>query len=102
LLGWIIVGVAGRRGLDPVAGAQVMPGRIAGKGEVARGVGRPKKPGGEGKHVRLNPDLVAKARIIALRRGYSVGDYLSRLLETPVNRDYQRVLKELTEENRTE
>jgi hypothetical protein len=75
---------------------------LAGRREVAKSVGRPKKPGGEGKHVRLNPDLVAKAKIVALRRGSQVGDYLSGLLDTPVNRDYQRVLKELVDECRSE
>jgi hypothetical protein len=45
---------------------------------------------------------VAKARIAALRRGTQVGEYLSGLLDTPVNRDYQRVLRELADEGRSE
>jgi hypothetical protein len=63
-----------------------------------RGRGRPKKPGGEGKHVRLDPDLVARARIVAMRRGVPIGEYLSGLLESLVDRDYQRVLRELDSE----
>lgn len=65
---------------------------------VAKKAGRPKKPSGEGKAVRLDPDLYGKARIIALRRGFQIGEYLGGLLEGPVERDYQRILKDLAEE----
>jgi hypothetical protein len=65
---------------------------------VAKRAGRPGKPSGEGKAVRLDPDLYAKARIIALRRGVQIGEYLGGLLRPSVDRDYQRVLRELTEE----
>jgi hypothetical protein len=77
-----------------------MTATLSGGRNVAktRGRGRPKKPGGEGKHVRLNAELVAKARIVALRQGSQIGEYLSELLDGPVNRDYQRVLRELKAE----
>ncbi len=65
---------------------------------MAKKPGRPKKASGEGKAVRLNPDLLSKARIVAMRRGSQIGDYLGSLLEASVSRDYQRVLKELSEE----
>lgn len=56
------------------------------KAQSVRGVGRP---------VRLDPDLVAKADMIATRRGIKVGPYLSGLLEATVNRDYIALLREL-------
>ena len=61
--------------------------------------GRPKKAG-EGKLVRINPELFAKARIIAMRRGSQLGEYIGSLIDAPVNRDYQRVLKELADESK--
>ncbi len=59
--------------------------------------GRPKKSG-EGRLVRINPELFNKARIIAMRRGSQLGEYIGSLIEGPVNRDYQKVLKELSSE----
>jgi hypothetical protein len=35
-----------------------------------------------------------------MRRGLSIGEYLSGLLDSLVNRDYQPVLKELASEER--
>lgn len=75
-----------------------MAGTMAGGGVVAKKVGNPGKPEGEGRPVRLHPELVNKARIIAMRRGARIGEYMSSLLEGPINRDYQKVLKELAEE----
>ena len=45
--------------------------------------GRPKAPAirGDGKQVRLDPDVVAKAKMIATRKNLEVGPYLSSLLE---------------------
>jgi hypothetical protein len=60
--------------------------------------GRPRKPKGEGKAVRLDPDIYGKARVIAMRRGFQISEYLASLLAGPVDRDYQRVLRELSEE----
>jgi hypothetical protein len=71
----------------------------AGGGTVAKKkVGNPGKPEGEGRPVRIKPELLNKARIIAMRRGSHIGDYLGTLLERPINRDYQKVLKELASE----
>ena len=66
---------------------------------VAKKRGRPKsdKVRGIGVAVRIDPDLVGKARVVAGRRNLDVGPYLSQLLEGPVNRDYLAVLKELSE-----
>ncbi len=60
--------------------------------------GRPKSqnPRGEGRQVRLDPDLVAKAETVATRRGMKVGPYLSELFESTVNREYAALLRELS------
>jgi hypothetical protein len=60
-------------------------------------VGRPKSQHvrGEGKPVRIDPNLVGKAKLIASRRNLELGPYLSKLLEAPINRDYAAVLREL-------
>jgi hypothetical protein len=62
--------------------------------------GRPKAPGGEGRPVRIDPELFNKARIVAMRRGSQIGEYLGSLIEGPIKRDYQRVLKELDTESK--
>jgi hypothetical protein len=45
----------------------------------------------------MDPDIVAKADIVAKRRGMDAGPYLSELVESMVNRDYAAVLRELAE-----
>jgi hypothetical protein len=62
--------------------------------------GRPKGENnrGEGKPVRIDPDIYGKARVIAMRRNLKIGDYISGLLGGPIDRDYGRVLGELSEE----
>jgi hypothetical protein len=62
--------------------------------------GRPKGENnrGEGKPVRIDPDVYGKARVVAMRRNLKLGVYLSDLLSGPVDRDYSRVLGELSEE----
>lgn len=59
------------------------------KGENNRGVGKP---------VRLDPAIVTKAKIVAMRQNIEVGRYLSDLLNASVSKDYIRVLKEMSEE----
>ena len=63
--------------------------------------GRPKGANnrGEGKPVRIDPDIYGKARVVALRRNLKLGVYLSDLLSGPVDRDFSRVLGELSEEH---
>ncbi len=56
------------------------------KAESVRGIGKP---------VRLDPDLYAKADVVARRRGVKLGPWLSEVLEPVVNREYASVLKEL-------
>jgi hypothetical protein len=67
---------------------------------VAKKRGRPKseRPRGEGKAVRLDPDVVGMARTVVMRRNLELGPYLSELLKGAVRRDYVVVLKELSKE----
>lgn len=58
-------------------------------------MGRPPKPQGEGKTVRLDPSLVAKARAVANDRGQTIGDYFLDISLATVNRDYAAMLREL-------
>jgi hypothetical protein len=63
-----------------------------------RKAGRPKSQNPKiGRQVRLDPDLVAKAEVVATRRGLDVGPFLTHLMEGPVNREYAAVLRELNE-----
>jgi hypothetical protein len=64
-----------------------------------RKAGRPKSPNprGEGRPVRLDPDLYAKADVITRRRGVKLGPWISELLEPVINREYAIVLRELSE-----
>lgn len=60
-----------------------------------KGSGRPAKPSGEGKAVRLDPGLASMARAVATSRGMSTGDYLAGFIEHPVKRDYKALLDSL-------
>jgi hypothetical protein len=65
---------------------------------VARKRGRPGKPSGVGRLVRLDPAIVAMAKVLATTEGIGVGDYLSGLLRSPVAREYAKVMKRLEQE----
>jgi hypothetical protein len=52
---------------------------------------------GEGIPVRIDPDIVGKAKVVVFRRNLELGPYLSGILQSMVDRDYHAVLKELTE-----
>lgn len=60
--------------------------------------GRPPKPSGEGKMVRLDPKLVAMARIVASDRGMSMGDYLGGIALDTVRRDYLATMRKVEKE----
>jgi len=62
---------------------------------MAKKVGRPSKPSGSGRPVRLDADVVSMARRIADFQGVPLSDYLSALLRPGVMRDYQAMLKKL-------
>ena len=48
--------------------------------------------------VRLNPKLVAMARIVAADRGVSMGDYLGPMVLDAVRRDYLATMKKIEKE----
>ena len=67
---------------------------LAEKTAMARKAGRPKKPGGEGTPIRIEPDLAAKARIVALRRHLPTSDYVSEIIRARVLKDFAKVMAE--------
>ena len=64
---------------------------------MAKKVGRPGKPSGPGRPVRVADDVVSMARRNADFQGVPLSDYLSDLLRPGVMRDYQAMLKKLGE-----
>jgi len=48
--------------------------------------------------VKLDQDVLDKARVITARRKVSMADYLSDLLRPLVNRDYSKMAKEISSE----
>jgi len=64
---------------------------------MAKTKGRPKKPSGEGIQVRLDADLVRKARYLVMKRGGTVNDYFAAILRPVVERDVKKAEKEFFE-----
>ncbi len=58
-----------------------------------KGPGRPRKADGLSVQVRIVRSIAKKARVVADDRGVDLVDYLSGLLESPVDRDYRQFLK---------
>ena len=58
---------------------------------------RTRKPARDDKAVKISRDLAVKAKVIAETRGVSVAEYLSDLLRPPVERDFPRAMKQLSE-----
>jgi hypothetical protein len=54
-----------------------------------------KKPRGVGLMVRMDPDVVRMARVIAPTKGMAIGDYLSGLCRPGVSRDYVKEIERL-------
>jgi hypothetical protein len=50
---------------------------------------------GAGIPVRIDPDIVGKAKVVAFRRNLELGPYLSGILDPAVDKDYRAVLREL-------
>jgi hypothetical protein len=57
-----------------------------------------KKARGVGLHVRIDPDLVRMAKVIAPAEGRALGDYLSDIIRPVVSREYAKVMKRLEQE----
>lgn len=49
--------------------------------------------------VKIAAAIVRKARVIAAYRNITIAEYLSALLEKPVERDYRAFFKELRDED---
>ncbi len=60
-----------------------------------KGMGRPPKPEGPGKMVRIDPGYAAKARAVATDRGITIGEYLLRIAADVIDRDYLDLLRGL-------
>ncbi len=57
---------------------------------MARSKGRPKKPGGEGVPVRIDSDIIAKARYLAAEDDVPLSEYLSLLMRPVVEREFKK------------
>jgi hypothetical protein len=67
-----------------------------------RRVGRPNKPGGEGKPLRVDADLATMGRAYAQYRGLGLGEYVSAILRPQITRDYARMMNELAKQGASE
>jgi hypothetical protein len=65
---------------------------------MAKAKGRPKKPGGEGAVVRIDADLVTKAKYLAALRGIPASDFLSEILRPALDREMRKAGRDLLEE----
>lgn len=62
---------------------------------MAKAKGRPAQPNGAGAQVRIDPEIVRKAKFVASERRISMAEYLGGLLRDAVARDYTRHAREL-------
>lgn len=62
---------------------------------MAKVKGRPRKPGGEGTPVRIDPDLVTKARYLAALKGVPMSDLISEMLRPIIDREFRKAGREL-------
>jgi hypothetical protein len=70
---------------------------IAERSTMAKKQGRPKKPSGEGMQVRIDAQIGRRAKVVASESGVSLADYLSGILRDRVEKDYRKVVKDLSE-----
>jgi hypothetical protein len=61
---------------------------------MAKKAGRPKS-GRNDVSVKVDRALVGKARLIATHRGISVAELLSEMLQTPLDKAYAQMLRDL-------
>lgn len=64
---------------------------------MAKRKGRPPKASGEGTPVRLDSDLVSKARYLCAQSGVTMTEYLSGILRPKVEKDFRDAGKKLAE-----
>jgi hypothetical protein len=65
---------------------------------MAKRMGRPRKPTGEGSPVRIDRDLVTMARTLAGYRGMAISEYLSDLIRPVIAKEYRVMVKALEQE----
>jgi hypothetical protein len=70
---------------------------IAERMPMAKAKGRPRKPGGEGTPVRIDTDLVTKAKYLAAQRGVPLTTLMSDLVRPVIEREFRKVGKDLIE-----
>src|SRR3954470_23910721 len=59
--------------------------------------GRPKKPGGEGTLVRIDSDIVSRARYLSAQLDIPMSELLSNILRTEIDRQFRKVTREVLE-----
>lgn len=64
---------------------------------MAKSKGRPKKATGEGTAVRLDSDVVSKAKYLASLKGMAMSEYLSNHLRPIVEREFRAAGRSLLE-----
>jgi hypothetical protein len=52
--------------------------------------------------VKIDEQIVSRAKVVAARRKVNMADYLSELLRPLVNRDYTKAIKEMAREESSE
>jgi hypothetical protein len=63
--------------------------------DMAKTKGRPKKPSGEGTPVRIDSDIVARARYLAAQKDIPVSELLSDFLRPIIDREFKKAGKDL-------
>jgi hypothetical protein len=66
---------------------------------MAKKMGRPPKPTGEGSPVRIDRDLYTMAKNLAGYRGSSIGEYVSTLLRPVITKEYRAMVKGMDDES---
>lgn len=64
---------------------------------MAKMKGRPRKPGGEGTLVRIDSDIVNRARYLSAQLGTPISELLSEILRPDIDRLFRKVTREVLE-----
>jgi hypothetical protein len=70
-------------------------GTITADKRMAKRKGRPRKSSGEGTPVRIDSDLVSKARYLAAQRDLPLSELLSDLLRPSIEREFRKAAKDI-------
>ena len=57
--------------------------------------GRPRKPGGEGSLVRIDSDIVSRARYLSAQLDIPMSEMLSEILRSEIDRRFRKVTREV-------